>query len=298
MITKPMLATSQSLDPYAISYPKLASPKLDGIRALIHHELGPVTRSFKPIANTYIRRMLNHNEFTGLDGELVTRNTDGVIRTFNEVQGDVMRRDGEPRYQLQVFDDFTLPDLPFEQRYERAQQRVAALASEDMIVVPHVLVATPEQLIQLHGEYVASGYEGTMVRALDGKYKSGRATAKQEWLLKYKDWVDTEGEVVGFIEQQRNDNVAFKGELGQTKRSTAKGGMVPADTLGKLEVRTAQWGVLEIGCGVMVHDERQHVWYNQGAYLGRTVTFKYQPSGMQDKPRFPTFKGWRDRRDM
>ena len=70
-ITKPMLAASlkniNQLD-YTKGY--LATPKIDGIRALmIDGHL--VSRTFKPIRNNYIRTMLEAVLPDGADGEIV-----------------------------------------------------------------------------------------------------------------------------------------------------------------------------------------------------------------------------------
>ena len=51
-ISRPMLAASAVREQELIDHMPtqvLASPKLDGIRVLLHPELGPVTRRFKPL---------------------------------------------------------------------------------------------------------------------------------------------------------------------------------------------------------------------------------------------------------
>ena len=51
------------------------------------------------------------------------------------------------------------------------------------------------------------GYEGLMLRAPDGPYKFGRSTVKENTLLKVKNFLDDEAEVIGFKEQTTNTNV-------------------------------------------------------------------------------------------
>jgi len=59
-INRPMLAVAiKDLDD--LDYPLYVSPKLDGIRCLIHPELGPVSRKFKPIPNDHIRVSLGYS---------------------------------------------------------------------------------------------------------------------------------------------------------------------------------------------------------------------------------------------
>ena len=87
MIERPMLAATVKVGDFNnVEWPVLASPKIDGIRCLIHPTLGPVTRTFKPIPNVYIRTMLERiAKGSYLDGELVAVNKQGVI-DFNGTQ--------------------------------------------------------------------------------------------------------------------------------------------------------------------------------------------------------------------
>jgi len=292
-IVKPMLATAMS-DHREIRYPLLASAKLDGIRCLIHPALGPVTRKFKPVPNRHIRDMLNSVNAVGFDGELVSLNPDGTVRTFNECQSDIMSEDKLVDFKFLVFDDFTHPTVGFSHRYMQAAGRCRQLPAEFEAVM-HSVVQSPEALYRLHLSHMNQGYEGTMTRDPKAPYKNGRSTLRQEWLLKLKDFKDAEGEIIGFEERMSNRNTLERDEVGHAKRSSAKAGLVPADTLGSLVLHT-DWGTLSVGTGF---DDalRARVWRDRDNYLGRLVTFTYQPSGMQDKPRFPVFKGFRDRRD-
>jgi len=294
MIKKPMLAVAMD-SPDRIQYPVLASPKLDGIRCLIHPSLGPVSRKFKPIPNDHIRKLLDDTATQFLDGEIITLNPDGTDRTFNEVQGDVMRVWGTPDFRFKVFDCFEQPEAPFMQRLSHAEQRVKE-AFYYVQMVPHFWVKSSAELQELDEGHVKRRFEGTMTRDPYGKYKEGRSTLKQGWLLKLKQFADAEGVVVGVEEKMHNANKAERDELGHTKRSGCNAGLRPAGTAGALVLSTP-WGELRVGTG-FDDNMRDAIWRDPAAVIGRVVTFKFQPSGMQDKPRFPVFKGFRDRRDM
>ena len=96
-ITKPMLADKcERL--HALSFPLLATPKLDGIRCLKINGRA-LTRSFKPVSNRFIREWIETNLPDGLDGELIVKGT-----TFNETAGHVGRESGEPDFTFAVFD--------------------------------------------------------------------------------------------------------------------------------------------------------------------------------------------------
>ena len=88
-ITKPMLA-GKCERMNALSFPLLATPKLDGIRCL---KIGgrALTRSFNPISNIHTREWIEANLPDGVDGELIVRGA-----TFSETAGHVGRESGEP----------------------------------------------------------------------------------------------------------------------------------------------------------------------------------------------------------
>ena len=292
---KPMLA-SACKDITALRFPLLASPKLDGIRC-VTPEGQPKSRSLKPIKNDYIREELRELRMAAdLDGELVTLNEDGELREFNDIQGDIMRRAGEPDWQFLVFDSLRHLSEGFADRFKRVEEQVKRANSVRLKLVPHVIVATVEQLEEFEAYCVNAGYEGVMIRDLDGPYKQGRSTVKQQWLLKIKRFMDAEGVIAGFEELMRNDNAHHVNELGKMVRFGHRAGMVPADTMGAVLLRTVTWGAVKVGSGFSA-ELRDKIWHNQDLYLGKSVTFRYQASGMKIKPRFPTFKGFRHEDD-
>ena len=308
MIRKPMLAapttgktdelTAKNMKLVEASLPLRGSPKLDGIRALHTQTHGFVSRKFKPIPNTHIRTTVEGLDLIGMDGELVTFNKDGTIRTFNEIQGDVMRKEGTPRFQFIIFDDFSCPLAAFDKRLLEAQRRISRADDPDGVLhfLPHITVTTIEELREYTREALDQGYEGAMFRHPDGLYKEGRSTVRQTWLVKMKRFEDAEGTIIGFEERMHNGNEAKKDATGHTDRSSCKENMVPTDTLGALILDT-EWGELKVGSGF--NDAmRQNIWGTQSAHLGMTVTFTYQPFGAKDKPRFPVFKGFRHQDDI
>ena len=267
-----------------------ASPKLDGIRVLIHPEHGPVTKSFKPVPNDYIRVALNREDFVGLDGEILLEQDSG----FNTVQSAVMSQHGRPAFEFWVFDYFGLPHETFFRRAWEAD-RIIEVYGGALKRVPQVPIYRGD-VPEVARSYVQEGYEGVVVRSWDGIYKEGRSTLKEGHLVKYKDFLDAEGRIVDFVEFWHNTNEQERDELGYAKRSDAKEGKVGADTLGALILDT-DWGEVRVGSGFDFRT-RAEIWQNREAYRGRLVRFKYQEPGMQEKPRFPIFLGFRDERDM
>lgn len=308
-IERPMLAATVSYDDLEkVEWPVLCSPKVDGIRCLIHPDLGPVTRSFKKLPNEYVReQLLIHAGHSYLDGELVAVNAQwrGDILSYNQTQSAMMSHSGQPAFIFLVFDCFDRPDWDFGSRHLQAKYACKKINNPKIMILEHKVASNMEDFIKFTDGCIEAGFEGSIIRAPAGIYKSGRSTLKQGWLLKYKQWADAEGTVIGFEELMHNANPDERDKFDLAKRSSHKDNMVPAGTLGALILET-KWGELRIGVG-FDQATRQEIWdRNRVPYriegdvacdeldMGRVVTFKYQPHGMQDLPRFPVFKGFRD----
>lgn len=302
LIKKPMLSASMEdskgneMSLNDLTYPTMASVKLDGIRCLrVNGQT--LSRSFKPIPNKYVQQKMS-GLLDGLDGELVTYNDDGSIRTFNEIQSDIMSEDGEPNFKFEIF-DYVESDLnkPFEQRYV---DLMGLVLPDYCSIVYQTIVNSSDELLAYETKVIAEGHEGVMVRRPGSPYKCGRATFKSQDLIKIKRFKDSEALVIGFKEKMRNENEATIDELGHTKRSSSKDGLVPADTLGNFIVRDVYSNVeFEIGTGKGLNDAlKKEIWTNQSKYLGKVVNYRYQEVGTKDKPRIPSFQGFRDERDM
>jgi DNA ligase-1 len=297
MITKPMLA-GKALDLDAVKYPVLVTPKLDGIRCLTVKGKC-VSRSFKPIANKFIREVIEGMMADGFDGELIVEG-----ESFQQTTHAVMSEDGDPRVTYFVFDYVKDSlDKPYKDRMrDLANVDVRHMSEDSKIQVKTVLpveAKNKEELQEYERQFIAEGYEGLMLRDPNGPYKCGRSTEKEGFLLKVKRFQDDEAKVISVGEKMHNENFAGKDAFGRTKRSTAKEGMKPAGTTGELVVKSPKWpNVFSIGTGL--NDEmRAEIWKNRAKYIGKLVKFKHQPSGSKgDAPRFPVFLGFRSKDDL
>lgn len=288
-IKRPMLAAPSIDELTELTYPVMATPKLDGIRCLVMNGVA-FSRKLKPIPNAYIQAMIGSILWEGADGELVIPG-----KSFNEIQSDVMSEDGEPDFQFIVFDVLPrYPTEPYVHRVVRSMPFQRLLRTR--VLVPEY-ASSVEALSEIVKRHLAEGYEGTMVRSPDGPYKQNRATHREGYLTKIKPFEDDEGVVVGFVEEMENLNEATTNELGLTKRSSHAENKVGKGILGALVVRTDKWGEFNIGTG-FDHATKTEIWANRVKYLGKHVKFKYQKYGTKDKPRIPVFCGFRDERDM
>lgn len=291
---KPMLATAT--DGTNLRYPLMISPKLDGVRCIIINGVA-MSRSLKPIPNKYVQHLFGRTSMNGFDGELIV-GPPGARDVYNQTMSGVMSIEGEPNVKFYVFDDFS-QDNGFLMRFRAANYRMNVVGFTDICrLVPHALINDAQELLNHEETYLGQGYEGAMLRDPDGKYKHGRSSLKEGWLLKLKRFEDAEAEIIGFNELMSNTNEAIVNELGQKARSSKKAGMVAAGVLGSLQVRDIKTGVeFEIGTGFDA-DQRRQIWNERTKLLGQLVKYKSQPVGVKDKPRFPVFLWFRDRIDM
>lgn len=280
-------------------YPVMVSPKLDGIRAIVIDGV-LMSRTMKPIPNAFVQKKFSHLP-NGTDGELIMGlPTEDPYR--NTVSA-VMSEDGEPDVCYFIFDN-AFKDGTFAAR----NKYIETLNSyeDGVFSLPHQIVANEAELLAYEEEILESGYEGVMIRSLTGPYKQGRSTAKQGFLLKLKRFEDAEAVILGTFEWEKNTNTAFKNELGNTARSHEKAGMLGMDVLGGFDVRglNGPWEGVEfsIGSGFLgatsKTGERAKLWRVRETLVGKIVKYRFFPIGSKDKPRFPTYKGFRDKIDF
>lgn len=283
-----------------ITFPLLASPKIDGIR-FTAVECQAQSRSGKPLPNQHFQDLFKEGLLNHVDGEVVvgtnpscTDTTGGTL--FNRTQSAIMTQTGTPTISLHVFDYIKNPSEPFQDRTLRAQKIAEFAEFAPIHYVRHMWLNNPQEVIAYEEEALLNGYEGIMLRSPIAPYKFGRSTLKQQGLIKVKRFKDDEATVVGFAALERNTNPIQRDAFGLAKRSAHRAGKVPDNLLGKLLVSHAKYGEFAIGSGFDV-ETRERIWLNQVDYLGKLVTFKYQPHGTMDAPRAPIFKGFRDRSD-
>lgn len=301
---KPMLSATieaksenRSLDD--IKYPVQCSYKLDGIRCLIV-DGEPVSRTLKPIANKHIRETLRSLELPALDGELIVGHP-SKPDTYTKTASGVMSESGQPNFLYHIFDTFDeeVKDETYTIRYDWLRSKVVeqkrAYMSDCLFVVENFQCDTKRVVKNLEVYAVHLGYEGIMVRQ-EGPYKMGRSTFKQGYLMKLKRFLEMDGVITGFEELQVNKNEPEIDNLGHQVRSSKKGGKVPGNTLGALNLRINWEGEerqLKVGSGFDAA-LRQQIWDRQDYFRGSTVTFKYFPpvkeGGLPRQPIFLCFR--------
>lgn len=308
---KPMLAAKT--DGKNLRYPLLASPKLDGVRAIVIDGV-VMSRALKPIPNKLVQARFGHHKYNGLDGELIVGDiTDKDV--YRKTVSGVMSEEGRPIVFFYIFDRVSnrTPDDAnrFKTRLCSAGEKAVGLYC---MVLSHIMIHKEEELVKLEEKWLAEGYEGVMLRDPAGLYKFGRSTKREGGLLKLKRFEDSEAEVLGVVELMHNDNPKKLNELGKQQRSSHKANKRGGGKMGALHVRDLKTGVeFDIGTG-FTDSDRSRIWdqhcmagvYTQGGepkwrvhpVVGQILKYKYFPTGSKDKPRFPVFLGWRSTIDL
>lgn len=295
-ISKPMLA-SKLEDLTLIKYPVLCTPKLDGIRCL-KIDGKAVSRTFKPIANHYCRQMVEKYFPDGVDGELM------VEGNFQAVSSAVMTEDGEPNITYYIFDYVTTSlNEPYKDRVQKLNLLLAQLLCKEVpkklfyMVLP-ITIKNEKELLEFEKDCLEKGFEGVILRDPNGSYKCGRSTPKEGYLLKLKRFEDVEAVIIDTEERFHNANEAEKDAFGKTKRSTHQANQIPTDSLGALVVKSKEFkSQYKVGSG-FTEEQRKYFWLRRREMVGKIIKVKYQPVGVMDVPRFPTFIGFRDKRDI
>lgn len=295
-LIKPMLSgTVDNVE--TLRYPLLASPKLDGYRASVQGGV-VLSRNLKPIPNKRVQKLFGLPRYEGLDGELIV-GAATAPDAFRATSSGVTRADGEPDVWFHAFDVLpsNLAPGPFIERLRYVCSKVGGRA----LAVPHTDVLNAGALARVEEQFLAAGYEGVMLRDPQGLYKQGRSTAREGWLLKLKRFEDAEGVVIGYEEQMHNANEATKDALGYTHRTAHKVNKHGKGVLGAVKLRGLNGPYKGVGFNVGTgfdDAERAALWSDRKSLLGRTVKYKFFPSGSKDAPRFPTFLAFINREDV
>ena len=163
-----------------------------------------------------------------------------------------------------------LDDLVNDQTFSSRTDTLGALLRHNqnpyLVPVYTQLVNNIEEALAAQGMFIEQGYEGAMIRNVNGMYEGGKRSAN---LQKMKSFEDAEYEIVGANEGRGKDSGTVgsficKIESGQTFSARLQG---PYATRKKL--------------------------FEQGGYIGQLLTVKYQNLTSDNLPRFPIGKGLR-----
>jgi DNA ligase 1 len=269
---KPMLAYPVSTKPIDYNEKVYIQPKLDGVRCLIQCDNGVITaysRTGKEWKN--IEHILfNLEPFFALepdavlDGELYNHdlrdNFEQIISCVRKTKPTTIHRlESSSLVQFHCYD---VPSNPgkFDVRNEWIKLNVPS-----NFCIKHVEtheVHAEKYALDLHKIFLNKGYEGSILR-LNTEYQCKRSHS----LRKFKDFHDTEAEIIGWVE-------------GKGKR---------VGTIGKFLARDADG--IEFGMPVMDNFKYlQDNFTKMQCWVGKTATFTYFERTKANSYRHPLFK--------
>lgn len=286
-------------DPVRLAYPLFGMPKYDGVRFIVSEVNGvkvALSNSLKPLPNKHLQELIQAFPL-GSDGEVLL-SFDPSENLCSEVVSAVMAYDTVSDLKFVIFDNYLL-DGGYQDRLSEVILQVndPPLALGVVATPKFTVIHYPSDLLEYADNLITEGYEGAIFRSPIGKYKHGRSTLKESYMLKFKHIQDDEAVVIGFEPWEQNTAVSEYNELGLLQKSNKLEYKVSKDMLGALVVKHADYGEFRIGTG-FTHDQRIQYWRGRENLTGKTVTFKFMPHGVKDKPRHPVFKMFRPIEDL
>lgn len=266
----PMLAHKFSEQAHKIKYPALAQPKLDGHRCTSQYKNGEITlwsRTRKPITSVphIVEAIKSCGLADPLDGELYNHEYHDKFEELSSVITSKKEIDEEQVLQYHVY-DFPHPTWTNRERNALLQSLKPIFKGTPVHIVETIVVNDEQELMDAFNHFLAEGYEGCMVRNMDGKYVNKRSYDLQ----KIKEFDDREFEVIAV-------------KIG-TKGSMAGKAIFVCDVPelhGKCDDPTFD----VVMKGTM--EERQMYGDHPELAIGRQLTVKFQGYTKYGKPRFP-----------
>lgn len=170
----PILAHKFSEQENKIKYPALAQPKLDGHRCTSQYDDGEVTmwsRTRKPIVTIphIVQTLENCGLVDRFDGELYNHDYRENFEKLTSLITPDEPKEGHEVIQYHVY-DLALPNLTNYERYLILKNWRKVFENSPVHIVETRIVNNKEELMQTYEDFMEQGYEGAIVRNMDGKY--------------------------------------------------------------------------------------------------------------------------------
>lgn len=269
----PMLAHKFKDHFKKVKFPAYVQPKLNGMRMLSDSDIG-WSRGNKEIIPEVIQHItsgLKCNDI--LDGELMLPGNPPLQETMKAIKK--YRPELSPQliyYVYDIVDDL----LSFESRL-RVINNLAEHSSDGTGISPSVVkvptwkVENETEVMMYHRDFIAQGFEGTMIRDPLANYEIGKRSYS---LLKLKDFVDAEYRIVNVIDGDGSDVglAIFELETDSGQRFNCR----PEGS----------------------QENRADLFKNRRSLIGRYMTVRYQELSRDGIPIFPVGVGIRDLEDF
>jgi len=273
---KPMLAYKFDINrvDYTQAEGYYIQPKLDGVRCVFTKD-GAYSRNDKQFMNVEhiemaLKPFFDQQPDVILDGELYNHE---LKHDFEKIISLVRKQKPtiDDRFEAAGMVQFHCYDYFDNVLYDNYKARMNNLVASDIYCdcvkyVPAYKVHKHEEALNMHhDEFLAKGYEGSILRDGSAIYKHGRSYG----LMKFKDFSDTEATIVGY-------------EIGKGKREGTIGKFLMLDDEGN-----------KFGCPPgkgFTYKDMADMLENIDSYIGKRATFTYFQRTNAGSYRHPLFK--------
>jgi len=280
MEIKPMLAHKYNPDKF--QYPGYIQPKLDGVRCVFTKD-GAFSRTGKQFMNVSHLKYDLHSIFARypdlmLDGELYNHDLkddfEKIISLVRKTKPtDEHRGEAADLVQYHIYDIYNDSNKgmwfsTYTKRLNMIKSLESSLSfkqSKSLYVIDTDAVIDEDTAREFHRDYLAKGYEGSILRDPTAHYKNTRSYG----LMKFKDFDDAEATIIGY-------------EMGQGKRYGTLGKFIMQDDEG-----------VQFGCPPgkgYDYNALADMANNITKYIGERATFTYFQRTKAGSYRHPLFK--------
>jgi len=263
----------------------ISEPKVDGVRIALHVDAdcevtmrtrnGEIVTGYDDIINQFkeyaqrtslVRQMV-------YDGEVVSKNFDATME-------GLFRKGGNKKGKFVVWDMLTeyeffnricyLPQYERKIRLDTILKDKANIRETDYVsVMPYITLISEEHAYELHYDYVARGYEGSIIKDANALYSFDTKSRRGYGWQKIKDFHTEDYRIIRVTEG--------------TGKYTGMMGAVFVDVDG-----------VEVKVGSGFSDlQRKLIYDNPENYIGSYIEVQYQEKTKDNSLRFPSFKRFR-----
>lgn len=255
------------------------SKKFDGYRCLavvedgvatLYSRNGVVYENFPTIQQSLVNACAGRTDVVVFDGEIMSDNFQSMQQSaFASKRQTTV---GDVKYH--IFD--WIPGVEWEtqkfamkagERFKKLDEFFGQVTSPLLVKVDHEWSEDINHILKLERDFLALGYEGAMV-INDIAYYLGR---KSNAMLKFKTMLSMDCKILEVCEGEGK----YQGTLGSLKLSQENG------------------KICSVGSGFS-DEERDQIWRNPSAAIGRTAEIQYQNLSDDGVMRFPVMKRYRD----
>lgn len=292
IVVRPMLANKFNFEAYKktskaykIPFPAFIQKKYDGIRCIsylknnkviLESRKGIEFENFAVLKEQLYKVFKTQPDNFYLDGELYSETVDfqvisGLIRlSEKKATPEDIKKINKIEYHIYDCIDLNNLSIGYKDRYDILTElhKVVSSHKNNLIkLVETIKVDKVDDVKKYHDEFVAAGYEGLMVRDMNGPYEIQK---RSKYLQKYKEFMEEEYKIVGFHEGSGDEKGAIVWNC-----ITNDGKAFAVRPKGTFETR-------------------QQLYEEGDKYIGKQLTVIFQELSSDGIPRFPVGKDIRD----